>query len=100
MGADRVRHQLSEGSHRDPRRRIMKKLPLTSAADQSQAGEAAPDRGSPDVAIRAGVLTSLGRPPELYRVDVRPLWSNYYRVNVMVGADPTALRIAHSYFVE
>lgn len=72
----------------------MKKLPMSSAADESLAGEVAPD-----AAIRISVLTSLGRPPELYRVDVIPLWSNHYRVNVMVGPDPTALRIAHSYFV-
>ena len=78
----------------------MKKLPMSSAADESSAGEVVPDRVAPDAAIRINVLTSLGRPPELYRVDVILLWSNHYRVNVMVGPDPTALRIAHSYFVE
>ena len=30
---------------------------------------------------------------------VIPLWLNYYRVNVLVGTDPTAAQIAHSYFV-
>ena len=78
----------------------MKKLPMSSAADESPAGEVVMEGVAPDAAIRVGVLTSLGRPPELYRVDVLSLWSNHYRVNVMVGADPTSLRIAHSYFVE
>lgn len=48
----------------------------------------------------AGVLAALGYPPDLYDVTVRPLWENHYRVNVLVGPDPTAVRIAHSYFVE
>ena len=50
--------------------------------------------------IQAGVLAALGRPPDLYAVSVRPLWANHYRVNVLVGPDPTAVRILHSYFVE
>ena len=32
-------------------------------------------------------------------VAVVPLWLNYYRVNVLVGTDPTAVQTAHSYFV-
>jgi hypothetical protein len=34
----------------------------------------------------------------LYRVAVVPLWLNY-RVNVLVGTVPTAVRTTHSYFV-
>jgi len=50
-------------------------------------------------AIRAGVLAALGRPVRLFRVAVVPVWGGHYRVNVMTGDDPTAVRIPHSYFV-
>jgi hypothetical protein len=52
-----------------------------------------------EAAIRARVLESLGRPGGLFRVSVAPLWDNNYRVNVMTGADATAVLIPHSYFV-
>ena len=77
----------------------MTKLPLNSPPDEPHAREATPNRPQPPAAIQSGVLASLGRPPELYRVVVVPLWLNYYRVNVLVGPDPTAVQIAHSYFV-
>lgn len=50
-------------------------------------------------AIRTGVLTALGRPVGLFRVAVRPLWGNNYRVNVLTGDDTTAVVIPNSYFV-
>ena len=77
----------------------MTKLPMNSPPDEPRASEETRDRPRPTAAIRDGVLTSLGRPPGLYRVAVAPLWLNYYRVNVLIGTDPTAVQIAHSYFV-
>jgi len=77
----------------------MTKLPMNSPPDEPRASEDTQERPRPTAAIRDGVLTSLGRPPGLYRVAVVPLWLNYYRVNVLVGTDPTAVEIAHSYFV-
>jgi hypothetical protein len=56
-------------------------------------------RGRQEDTIRAGVLAALGRPADLYRVAVLPLWGNHYRVNVVTGADPTAVRIPHSFFL-
>jgi hypothetical protein len=50
-------------------------------------------------AIRAGVLAALGRPEQLFRVAVLPLWGDRFRVNVVTGADPSSVRIPHSYFV-
>lgn len=50
-------------------------------------------------AIRAGVLAALGRPDQLFRVVVVPLWGDHFRVNVVTGADPSSVRIPHSYFV-
>jgi hypothetical protein len=77
----------------------MTKLPMSSTPDDPQAIGEPHNRPRPTAAIQSSVLASLGRPPRLYRVAVVPLWLNYYRVNVLVGTDPTAVEIAHSYFV-
>ena len=45
------------------------------------------------------VLRALGAPGDLLRLQVRHLWDQCYRVNVFVGLDASAARIAHSYFV-
>ena len=50
-------------------------------------------------AIRAGVLAALGRPDQLFRVAVVPLWGDHFRVNVVTGDDPSSVRIPHSFFV-
>ena len=54
-------------------------------------------RGRQADTIRAGVLAALGRPADLYRVVVLPLWGGRFRVNVVTGADPTAVRIPHRF---
>jgi hypothetical protein len=48
--------------------------------------------------IREKVLAALGEPPDLLRVQVKPLWGSYYRANVFVGKGFTA-RMAHSFFL-
>lgn len=50
-------------------------------------------------AIRVNLLTALGRPRGLYRVNVMPLWGDHFRVNVVTGSDPTEVSIPHSYFL-
>ena len=50
-------------------------------------------------AIGSHVLRALGEPNELRRIDVRPLWSDHYRVNVLVGADAASVKVIHSYFL-
>ena len=45
------------------------------------------------------LMHALGRPAALYRVEVRQLWQDHYRVNVFVGADAASSRIAQSYFL-
>ena len=62
-------------------------------------GEPTGRRGEREGAIRAGVLAALGRPAGLFRVTVAPLWGDHFRVNVVTGDDPSAVRIPHSYFV-
>jgi hypothetical protein len=45
------------------------------------------------------LMQALGRPAALYRVEVRPLWEDHYRVNVFVSADAGSTRVAQSYFL-
>ena len=49
--------------------------------------------------IGAQVLHTLGQPGDLHRVQVRPLWGDHYRVNVLVGVDSVSAKVAHSYFL-
>jgi hypothetical protein len=43
------------------------------------------------------VIHTLGKPGELLRVQVRRLWENYYRVNVVVGPDAPSVKVANSF---
>jgi hypothetical protein len=75
------------------------KLPMTKPANDPKADGTLSDSLPLESVIRTGVLTALGRPPEMYRVVVFPLWGNHYRVNVLTGPDAISVRIRHSYFV-
>ncbi len=46
------------------------------------------------------VVHCLGSPSDLFKVHVRPLWRDHYRVNVFVGKDAASALIARSYFLE
>ncbi len=59
-----------------------------------------PDGERQENLIRGHVLRALGEPGGLGRVQVRSLWGNYYRVNVVVGEDPGCAKIVRSYFLE
>ncbi len=50
-------------------------------------------------AIGAYVMRNLGRPANLVAVQVRCLWEDHYRVNVLVGENAASVTIAHSYFL-
>lgn len=50
--------------------------------------------------IAEQVLHRLGPPEDLRQVQVRPLWENYFRVNVLVGPDTASVKVAHSYFLK
>ena len=52
-----------------------------------------------NAAIGRHVLHGLGQPGALLRVDVRHLWEDHFRVNVVIGPDAASARIAHSYFL-
>lgn len=71
---------------------------LPATEDGSPAGK--PQSGHQrEEAIRTSVLATLGRPGDLYRVAVMPVWGDHFRVNVLIGEGPASVRIPHSYFV-
>lgn len=78
----------------------MAKLPIGLPGGEPKIDGEKRERPAPDKLVRNNVIAALGRPPDLYEVTVRALWENHYRVNVLIGPDPTCVRIAHSYFVE
>lgn len=45
------------------------------------------------------VIHTLGKPNDLLQVQVNLLWEGHYRVNIFVGKDVAAARVAHSYFL-
>ena len=57
------------------------------------------DHAQQNAAIGGQVLRALGQPSDLHRVEVRSLWEDHYRVNVLVGLDAASVRVAHSYFL-
>ena len=50
-------------------------------------------------ALGGHVLDVLGRPGNLFGVQVRRLWGDHYRVNVLIGPDAASTTVAHSYFL-
>ena len=49
--------------------------------------------------IGKNVLSGLGQPGNLIRAQVRTLWGDYFRVNILVGPDVASVKIAHSFFL-
>src|SRR5689334_1533543 len=49
--------------------------------------------------IAEQLLHILGEPRDLLKVQVRAVWANSYRVNVLVGDNPASAKVAHSYFL-
>jgi hypothetical protein len=57
------------------------------------------EREALDNLIREQVVQALGKPIDLRNVQIRKLWKNHYRVNVIVGANAGSVTVANSYFV-
>ena len=72
----------------------------SAPTDEPRGDKAKQDGDHLKSVIRNQVLRTLGEPGGAGRVQVRPLWGNYYRVNVIVGADLSCVKIASSYFLE
>ncbi len=45
------------------------------------------------------VIQTLGQPGDLHLLQVRHLWEDHYRVNVLVGLDAASAKVAHSFFL-
>ncbi len=73
-------------------------MPPKIQKDQA-AGEKKQERRQFDVEITKQVLNALGYPEDLQRIQVRSLWDNHYRVNVLIGPDVSTVRVAHSFFL-
>ena len=74
------------------------KVALLSGPGARDAESPAPARRREEV-IRAGVLAALGRPAQLLKVAVLPLWGNNFRVNVWTAESGAGNGIPNSYFV-
>ena len=57
-------------------------------------------REAQNALIGEQVIHTLGTPDGLYNLQVRRLWQDHYRVNVLIGADAASAKIANSYFVK
>jgi hypothetical protein len=57
-------------------------------------------RDSLNARIGEQLLQTLGRPGDLFKVQVRWVWENSYRVNILVGVDASAVKVAHSFFLK
>jgi|SRR6266851_1137605 hypothetical protein len=49
--------------------------------------------------IRKHVIEALGQPRDLYGIQVRYLWEDHYRLNVLIGVDAASAKVGHSYFL-
>jgi hypothetical protein len=73
-----------------------------STADQREQEKRTEDhrRETLNALISEQVIHTLGRQPNLSKVQVRWLWENYYRVNIIIGEDAASVKVANSYFVQ
>jgi len=56
-------------------------------------------RGTVSDFIKKQVVRSLGTPGDLLSVQVRPVGSEHYRVNIVVGKNVSSTRIPNSFFL-
>jgi len=71
----------------------------TKQEDKQQRAQEKEERQHLAFAIGNRVIHTLGQPGDLYLVQVRHLWGDNYRVNVLVGAEAASAKVAHSYFL-
>jgi len=67
--------------------------------DTRPAGPEVDEHNRLNAAIGSRVIDALGRPADYFGVQVRRLWENHYRVNVLIGPDAASTTVAHSYFL-
>ena len=72
---------------------------MSTQQDKQQRAQEKEERQHLASAIGNRVIHTMGRPGDLYLVQVRHLWGDNYRVNVLVGAEAASAKVAHSYFL-
>jgi hypothetical protein len=72
----------------------------TTPQDKQRTAQESPARQQLNAVIGKHVLHTLGQPGDVHVVQVRHLWGDHYRVNVLVGVDVVSAKVAHSYFLE
>lgn len=75
------------------------KYMTTQQRDKPSAEQAKQERAQLDAAIGSRVIQMLGQPDDLHRLQVRQVWGDRYRVNVITGADAVTAKVAHSFFL-
>ncbi len=74
-------------------------MPANPKEKQPKEAAEKPERPQLTATISRHVMSVLGQPASLQRVQVRQLWDDHYRVNVVVGTDAATGRVAHSFFL-
>lgn len=75
-------------------------MPNKSQSEQSADEKKQRDeRETLDKIVGERIIHALGKPTDLRDVQVRKLWDAHYRVNVIVGANASSVKVAKSYFV-
>jgi hypothetical protein len=72
----------------------------TNQQEKQQRDQEKQERNELNATIRKHVMGTLGQQADLHRVQVRRLWENFYRVNILVGPDAASAKVAHSYFLK
>jgi hypothetical protein len=67
--------------------------------DKQEKEQRKQERHLLNAVIGKKVMHTLGEPGDLRSVQVRQLWDDHYRVNVLVGPDAASVKVAHSYFL-
>jgi hypothetical protein len=67
--------------------------------DKQRAEQERQKRQRLTAVIAQHVLRALGEPGDLFQVQVRRVWEDHYRVNVLLGADAASTKVGHSYFL-
>ena len=71
----------------------------TQKEDKQQRALEKGERERVAAVIGNRVIHTLGQPGDLHLVQVRHLWEDCYRANVLVGADAASAKVLHSYFL-
>jgi hypothetical protein len=92
-------HGFSHECHTSFRRSGVGVEMSTQKEDKQQRALEKEERERLAAVIGNRVMHTLGQPGDLHMVQVRHLWEDCYRVNVLVGADTASARVLHSYFL-